>query len=50
MDIIKYTQLSRLLSGSDNSIRSNKIPEKYKDKVDLLKKLIEAWKDWAVQD
>jgi hypothetical protein len=35
-DLIKWSELSRKLSGSDNSIRPNKIPKKYQRKVKLL--------------
>ena len=46
-DLIKWSELSRKLSGSDNSIRPNKIPKKYKKKVERLIKLLESWKSWA---
>jgi hypothetical protein len=46
-DLIKWSELSRKLSGSDNSIRLNKVPKKYKKKVDRLIKLLEAWERWA---
>jgi hypothetical protein len=46
-DLIKWSELSRKLSGSDNSIRANKVPKKYKNKVDRLIKLLEAWERWA---
>jgi hypothetical protein len=38
-DLIKWSELSRELSGSDNSIRPNKVPKKYQKKVDRLIKL-----------
>lgn len=46
-DLIKWKQLSIELSGSDNSIRKNNIPKKYKAKVDRLLKLLELWKKWS---
>jgi hypothetical protein len=45
--IIKWSELSRKLSGSDNSIRPNKVPKKYQKKVDRLIQLLEAWERWA---
>lgn len=45
--IIKWSELSRKLSGSDNSIRPNKVPKKYKHKVDRLTRLLESWEAWA---
>ncbi len=42
-DLIKWSELSRKLSGSDNSIRANKIPKKYEDKVDKLLKMLDDW-------
>ena len=46
-DLIKWSELSRKLSGSDNSIRPNKIPKKYQRKVDGLIKLLELWEKWS---
>jgi len=45
--IIKWSELSRTLSGSDNSIRPNKIPKKYERKVKRLLHLLDAWERWA---
>jgi len=45
--IIKWAELSRKLSGSDNSIRPNKIPKKYERKVKRLLRLLDAWERWA---
>ena len=45
--IINLKEVSRRLSGSDNSIRSNKCPKKYQNKVDRLTKLIEMWWSWT---
>lgn len=42
-DLINWRQVSIELSGSDNSIRKNNIPKKYKAKIDRLLKLIELW-------
>jgi len=42
-DLIKWAELSRKLSGSDNSIRPNKIPKKYLVRVNALIKAIDDW-------
>ena len=42
-DLIKWAQLSRKLSGSDNSIRPNKIPNKYLIRVNALLQAINEW-------
>jgi len=42
-NLINWSELSRKLSGSDNSIRANKIPKKYELKVKRLLKLLELW-------
>lgn len=39
--LINYKQLSLLLSGNDNSIRKNKTPKQYKEKVSELEALID---------
>ncbi len=41
-DLIKWSELSRKLSGSNNSIRPNKVPKK----VYRLIQLLEAWERW----
>lgn len=46
-DLINWKQVSIELSGSDNSIRKNQIPKKYKAKVNRLLKLLELWQKWA---
>ena len=46
-EIINWKEVSRRLSGNDNSIRSNKCPKKYEKKVDRLIQLLEAWERWA---
>lgn len=46
-DLINWRQVSIELSGSDNSIRKNKIPKKYKAKIDRLLKLLELWQKWS---
>ena len=46
-DLINWKALSIELSGSDNSIRKNQIPKKYKAKIDRLFKLIELWQKWS---
>jgi len=42
-DLIKWAQLSRKLSGSDNSIRPNKIPKKYEKDISSLLKALDKW-------
>jgi len=46
-NLIKWSELSRILSGSDNSIRPNKIPKKYERKVKRLLRLLDAWERLA---
>tara|TARA_R110000850_G_scaffold49537_4_gene122165 strand:- start:743 stop:1036 length:294 start_codon:yes stop_codon:yes gene_type:complete len=46
-DLIKWSELSRKLSGSDNSIRPNKIPKKYERKVNRLLWILDLWERWA---
>lgn len=45
-DLINWKEVSRRLSGNDNSIRSNKCPKKYEKKVNRLLKVIELWCSW----
>ena len=45
-ELIKCSTLSKKLSGSDNSIRQNKIPKKYEEEVQKLNEFIEAWERW----
>ena len=45
--LINWKEVSRRLSGNDNSIRSNKFPKKYEKKVNRLLKVIEMWCSWA---
>ena len=44
-DLIKWSSLSLLLSGSDNSIRKHKQPNIYKEKGDELKGVINKFID-----
>ena len=46
-DLINWKQVSIELSRSDNSIRKNNIPKKYKAKIDRLLKLLELWQKWS---
>ena len=46
-DLIKWSELSRKLSGSDNSIRPNKVPKKYERKVNRLLWILDLWERWA---
>ena len=45
-ELIKWSTLSKMLSGSDNSIRQNKIPKKYEEDVKKLIEFLEAWEKW----
>ena len=45
-ELIKWSTLSKMLSGSDNSIRQNKIPKKYEEDVKKLIEFLEAWDKW----
>lgn len=42
--LINWGELSRLLSGNRQSIRKNRIPKRYKNRVERLIKMIEEWK------
>tara|TARA_R110000782_G_scaffold246758_1_gene333449 strand:+ start:341 stop:487 length:147 start_codon:yes stop_codon:yes gene_type:complete len=42
-DLIKWSVLSRKLSGSEQSVRPKKVPAKYKSKVDSLLQLVNDW-------
>lgn len=42
-EFLNWKQISLHLSGSDNSIRKNKIPKKYQEKIDDLLRLLEDW-------
>lgn len=42
--LINTKELSRLLSGSDQAIRTNNIPKKYEPVVQELNDLLEYWK------
>ncbi|WP_372938464.1 hypothetical protein [Seonamhaeicola sp.] len=46
-NFLNWKQISLELSGSDNSIRKNKIPKKYERKVNRLIKLVELWLKWV---
>ena len=50
-NLIKWSELSRKLSGSDNSIRPNKVPKKYERKVKRLLWILDLWERWqAIQE
>jgi len=49
-DLIKWSELSRKLSGSDNSIRHNKIPKKYERKVNRLLWILDLWERWQINE
>ena len=36
--IINWSAVSRLLAGNGDSIRENRFPQKYKDKIELIKR------------
>ena len=46
-DLINWKQLSIKLSGSDNAIRKNKVPNKYQRKVDRLLMFLKLWLKWV---
>jgi hypothetical protein len=48
-DFINWKQISIALSGSDNAIRKNKIPNKYQRKINRLLKLLELWLKWSTR-
>lgn len=48
-DFINWKKISIALSGSDNAIRKNQIPKKYKRKIDRLLKLLELWLKWTTR-
>ena len=41
--LINWCEVSETLTGKKTTIRQNKIPKKYKEKIDVLKGLIEYW-------
>ncbi len=41
--LINFRALSRYLADNDQSIRANKVPERYKARVKSLTELIEFW-------
>ena len=43
--LIKWSELSRTLSGSEQSVRPNSIPAKYKKQVESLMKTVKDWED-----
>ena len=46
-DLINWAELSRILSGSNNSVRLNKIPKKYERKVKRLLLILDLWQRWS---
>jgi len=45
--LIKWSELSRTLSGSEQSVRPNNVPKKYESKVKRLMQILDAWERWA---
>jgi len=46
-ELIDWSNLSRILSkGGRGSIRMNRVPAKYKKKVNRLIKIIDLWMKW----
>jgi hypothetical protein len=41
--LINYAYLSVLLTGKSDLIRKNKVPKKYKGKIDALKIYLQYW-------
>ena len=44
-DFINWRELARHLAGNSQSIRSNKVPKKYEEKVKELLQYVEQWKN-----
>jgi len=44
--LINWHEVSRRLTGKPENIRPNKIPKKYKRKVNRLVWIVEAWGKW----
>jgi len=44
-DLINWKELSRKLAGNQTSISRNRIPKKYKLKVDSLINHLESWEN-----
>lgn len=44
--IINWTKVSNLLAGNDGSIRENKYPEKYKKKIEFIKR----WEEYLMKE
>lgn len=44
---INWHEVSRHLSKNGQNIRPNRVPEKYKRKVNRLIKIVEAWIKWS---
>ena len=42
-NFLNWKQISIKLSESDNAIRKNKIPKKYKPKIDELLDFLDTW-------
>ncbi|MGK0387830.1 MAG: hypothetical protein ACI94Y_000556 [Maribacter sp.] len=42
-DLIVWSQVSRVITGNDNSIRKNKVPVCYQEDVDELVKKVDEW-------
>ena len=38
MSVINWTKVSNLLAGNDGSVRENQYPDKYKKKVEFIKR------------
>jgi hypothetical protein len=44
-NLINWSELSLLLTGKKENLRSNNVPKKYQNKVDRLISFIEAWQN-----
>jgi hypothetical protein len=44
-NLINWSELSLLLTGKKENLRSNNVPKKYQNKVDRLIAFIEAWQN-----
>lgn len=44
--IINWTKVSNLLADNDGSVRENKFPEKYRKKVEFIKR----WEEYLMKE
>lgn len=44
--IINWTKVSNLLAGNDGSVRENKYPERYRKKIEFIKR----WEEYLIKE